>query len=63
MPAITLWISGFIEGRLMRAEQLDSSLRAVFYPAVTGWVLLGVWAYTLHLRVSRIKAHFDEASE
>jgi heme exporter protein C len=42
---------------------LDSSLRAVFYPAVTGWVLLGVWAYTLHLRVSRIKAHFDEASE
>lgn len=39
---------------------LDSSLRAVFYPAVTGWVLLGVWAYTLHLRTARLKAHSDE---
>ncbi len=42
---------------------LDSSLRALFYPAVTGWILLGVWAYTLHLRVSRLKALSDEASE
>ena len=42
---------------------LDSSLRAVFYPAATGWILLGVWAYTLHLRVSRLKALSDEAND
>lgn len=35
---------------------LDSSLRAVFYPAVLGWVLLGVWAYNLHLRVADRKS-------
>jgi len=42
---------------------LDSTLRAVFYPAVTGWVLLGVWVYTLNLRVARLKDLSDEASE
>ncbi|MCI1754201.1 MAG: cytochrome c biogenesis protein [Flavobacteriales bacterium] len=42
---------------------LDSSLRALFYPAVIGWILLGVWAYTLHLRVSRLKALSDDASD
>lgn len=42
---------------------LDSSLRAVFYPAVAGWMLFGVWAYTLHLRHARLKALSDEASD
>lgn len=42
---------------------LDSSLRAVFYPAVTGWILLGVWAYTLHLRVARLNSLADEAND
>jgi heme exporter protein C len=42
---------------------LDSTLRAVFYPAVTGWVLLGVWAYTLNLRVARLKDLSDEAND
>ncbi|MBP8824097.1 MAG: cytochrome c biogenesis protein CcsA [Flavobacteriales bacterium] len=42
---------------------LDSSLRAVFYPAVLGWILLGVWAYTLHLRVARLKSIADEAND
>lgn len=42
---------------------LDSSLRAVFYPAVTGWVLLGVWAYTLHLRTARLQFLADEAND
>jgi heme exporter protein C len=42
---------------------LDSSLRAVFYPAVTGWVLLGVWAYTLHLRAARLQSLADEAND
>ncbi len=42
---------------------LDSSLRAVFYPAVLGWVLLGVWAYTLHYRAARLNHHYDEAND
>ncbi|MCC6839856.1 MAG: cytochrome c biogenesis protein CcsA [Flavobacteriales bacterium] len=42
---------------------LDSSLRAVFYPAVLGWILLGVWAYTLHLRTARLNSIADEAND
>ncbi|MEO7079874.1 MAG: cytochrome c biogenesis protein CcsA [Flavobacteriales bacterium] len=42
---------------------LDSSLRAVFYPAVSGWILLGVWAYTLHQRAARLRSIYDEAND
>lgn len=42
---------------------LDSSLRAVFYPAVLGWILLGLWAYTLHLRTARLTSISDEAND
>jgi len=30
---------------------LDSSMRLVFYPAVTGWILLGVWIATVRIRI------------
>lgn len=30
---------------------LDSSMRRVFYPAVAGWILLGVWIATLRIRI------------
>lgn len=34
---------------------LDSSLRMVFYPAVLGWILLGVWFYSIQIRMNRIQ--------
>jgi heme exporter protein C len=33
---------------------LDSSLRLVFYPAVIGWILFGVWMANLAIRVENI---------
>lgn len=36
------------------AYDLDSRLRLVFYPAVIGWTLLGVWVATLRVRLRRI---------
>jgi heme exporter protein C len=30
---------------------LDSKMRMVFYPAVAGWILLGIWIATLRIRV------------
>ena len=33
---------------------LDNRLRMVFYPAVAGWVLLGLWMYDLRNRSMRI---------
>jgi heme exporter protein C len=33
---------------------LDSKMRMVFYPAVAGWILLGIWIATLRIRVCQI---------
>ncbi len=33
---------------------LDNSLRAVFYTAVLGWIMLGFWIYQLRLRMRHI---------
>jgi heme exporter protein C len=32
-------------------KDIDSRLRLVFYPAVIGWTLLGVWIATLNIRI------------
>lgn len=34
---------------------LDDDLRKVFYPAVLGWILLGVWISTLRFRITELK--------
>ena len=39
---------------------LDNRLRAVFYPAVIGWTLLGVWFATLGIRIRQLKNRLDE---
>ena len=40
---------------------LDSALRAAFYPAVLGWMILGTWMYALQLRMERSRARIAEA--
>ena len=39
---------------------LDSKLRMVFYPAVIGWTLLGLWLAELRFRYRKIKRTLDE---
>ncbi len=39
----------------MNYKDIDSGMRLVFYPAVLGWTLLGVWIATLKIRVQLIK--------
>jgi heme exporter protein C len=36
-------------------KDLDSSMRMVFYPAIIGWTLLGVWIATLKIRLQLLK--------
>lgn len=36
-------------------KDIDSRLRMVFYPAIFGWTLLGVWIATLKIRLQLIK--------
>lgn len=38
---------------------LDHRLRLVFYPAIFGWTLLGVWLIQLRLRIRKLKSQFD----
>lgn len=37
-------------------EDLDSTMRMVFYPAVIGWIMLGIWISQLVYRTDRLKA-------
>lgn len=34
---------------------LDATMRTVFYPAVIGWILLGVWLMTIKIRIEKLK--------
>ena len=38
---------------------LDNRLRVIFYPAVMGWVLLGVWMFNLRNRAARLNELID----
>lgn len=39
----------------MNFNDIDSTMRLVFYPAIIGWTLLGVWITTLKIRLSLFK--------
>ncbi|MGI8584256.1 MAG: ABC transporter permease, partial [Chitinophagaceae bacterium] len=36
-------------------NDIDSRLRIVFYPAIIGWTLLGVWIATIKIRLQLLK--------
>jgi heme exporter protein C len=39
----------------LKFDDLDGRLRRVFYPAIVGWALLGVWISSLKIRLELIK--------
>ncbi len=41
-------------------EDLDNTMRMVFYPAVLGWTLLGCWMASLFYRIQRLQASIYE---
>lgn len=40
---------------------LDSKMRMVFYPAVLGWILLGIWIATLRIRIRNLEEKIIES--
>lgn len=42
---------------------MDNQMRAVFYPAIIGWTLLGVWITELRVRLRRLHERVDERME
>lgn len=39
----------------LNGKDMDANMRSVFYPAVIGWTLLGVWISTLRIRYEILK--------
>ncbi len=39
---------------------LDNNLRTVFYPAIIGWTLLGIWFASLRIRIKKIQVIVGE---
>jgi len=39
----------------LNTSDVDSSMRLVFYPAIIGWTLLGVWIATIKIRLTLLK--------
>lgn len=45
-----------VEGNpAMSGQDLDPTMRMVFWPAVIGWTLLGVWMTSVIIRISKLK--------
>lgn len=45
-----------VEGNpALGGQDLDPTMRLVFWPAVIGWTLFGVWITTLFIRISKLK--------
>ena len=42
------------------AYDLDSKLRLIFYPAVIGWILLGVWISSLKSRMDKLRLRLED---
>lgn len=45
------------------AYDLDSRMRMIFYPAVIGWILIGVWIATLRLRIKNAEEQLLELDD
>jgi len=43
------------------AYDLDNRMRMVFYPAVVGWTLFGIWLTSLRIRYRIVKSKFEES--
>lgn len=42
------------------AYDLDNKMRMIFYPAVIGWTLLGVWFTSLRIRIKNLEATTED---
>lgn len=45
------------------SQDLDNTMRMVFYPAIVGWTLLGFWMASLFLRAETLRARLWEKAE
>lgn len=44
----------------MGGEDLDSTMRLIFYPAVIGWILIGIWISDVRSRINRLSYKLED---
>ena len=42
------------------AYDLDNDLRKVFYPAIIGWTLLGLWVASIRIRIRAVERKMED---
>lgn len=42
------------------SQDLDNTMRMVFYPAILGWTMLGFWVADIRIRVTRLQDHLQD---
>jgi heme exporter protein C len=47
------------DGAPIMALEMNSTMRLVFYPAMVGWILLGMWILNLRVRIRLIKRSIE----
>jgi heme exporter protein C len=48
------------KGNPVLPMQLDPAMRVVFYPAMIGWILLGIWIWQIRVRLAGIRGKLEE---
>lgn len=46
-------------GSPMTVNNLDITMRMVFYPAIAGWIIIGYWITGIRVKMARISQHLD----
>jgi heme exporter protein C len=46
----------------MTVKELDNTMRLVFYPAIIGWISLGLWILNIRIRINRAEKKLEEYS-
>lgn len=46
-------------GSPMTVNNLDITMRLVFYPAIAGWIIIGYWITGIRVKMARISQHLD----
>lgn len=52
--------SGGDQGGNPAFGDMDAAMRYVFYPALAGWIMLGLWIVNIKVRIKKLEQYLDE---
>jgi heme exporter protein C len=52
--------SGGSEGGNPAFGDMDTAMRYVFYPAIAGWIMLGLWILNIRIRIKKLEQYIED---